>query len=288
MASALAHRAEVAELVDALGSGPSGVKTLWRFESSSRHRAGFFYNNNNKMPTPITPTPAAPDAAADARRLARARHNMVEQQIRPWEVLDERVLALYEEPQLWREHFVFDAARRHLAYADLMLPFGDAAAGEAMLEPKLEARMLQTLDLSADDVVLHIGCGSGFFAALLGRLCRRVYSVESNPQVAEAARARLQSRANNVEVVCGCGMAGLPERAPFDAIALTGATPTPPAALFEQLRVGGKLLAVVGEAPAMRLRLHWRPASGSAQWQDILETQLPRLSNAAQSSSFVF
>ena len=179
------------------------------------------------------------------------RLNMIEQQIRTWDVLDERILDLYH--QVEREDFVVDTAHRNLAYGDLSLPIGE---GEVMLEPKLEARMLQILAPVAGEKILHVGAGSGFFAALLGRLAGFVLSVEISPTLAAAAQKRLSAAGiNNVDVKIGDGAGGFADGAPFDAVVLTGSVPFVNASFFSILKDGGRLLAVEGEAPAMTLRL---------------------------------
>ncbi len=256
--------AEVAELADAPGSGPGGVQTLWRFESSSRHR---------RQPRRTM--------AHEQQRQA----NMIEQQIRTWDVLDERVLAACRE--LRREDFVALAAHRPLAYADAALPLGDG--GGRMLEPKLEARMLQALAPTREEKILHIGTGSGYFAALLGLLAGDVVSVEISPALAGAARERLEKAgARNVSVRCADGCGGLPEEAPFDAIVLTASAPMIPPSLWHQVRNGGRILAIVGDAPAMTLRLIETRGGDVRIVRDILETCVEPLVGAPQPERFRF
>lgn len=202
---------------------------------------------------------------------------MIEQQIRTWEVLDERVLALYADDTLQRESFIAEADKKPFAYADMMLPIGE---GQVMLEPKLEARMLQTLAPDPREKILHIGCGSGYFAALLGRLAAQVISVENRPALASAAEARLGGF-SNIRVVCADGAAGLPAEAPYDTIVFTAALPHLPPALEGQINEGGKLLAVIGSAPAMTLRLYRKQHGLLHVQQDILETHLPLLDNTS-------
>ena len=207
---------------------------------------------------------------------------MIAQQIRAWEVLDESVLSLYEG--LWREDFVSDSSLRDLAYADMALPIGD---GQVMLEPKLEARMLQVLLAQADENLLHIGCGSGYFAALLGKMAATVHSLDNRPDLAAAAQSRLQALKDiHVSVEVADGMDGWPDAAPYDAIVLTGSLPQVPATLFQQLAAGGRLLAIVGTAPIMRLRLHEKKPTGDILHRDILETVVPSLDNVRRERAF--
>ena len=206
--------------------------------------------------------------------------NMIEQQIRPWGVLDERVLELYRA--MPREQFVSGSAA--LAYADAALPIGH---GQCMLEPKLEARMLQALTLQKTESVLHIGAGSGFFAAMLGRLAAAVTSVEIIPELAQTAMRRLESQPN-VKIIAGDGARGLENQEKYDVIVLTGATGVIAESLWKNLSPNGRLLAVVGQAPAMTLRLHQTFVDGIIVKKDILETCIPLLQNAPLSSTFVF
>lgn len=209
------------------------------------------------------------------------RANMIEQQIRPWEVLDETVLELYRT--IPREDFV-PAPMRDLAYADTALPLG---FGQSMLEPKLEARMLQALELRPQERVLHVGCGSGFFAALLGNLAAAVQTVEIIPELAESAAARLKPF-GNVEVLVADGARGAAADEKFDAIVLTGATPVIAPEFWRNLKDGGRLLAVEGRAPAMTLALVQKRKEGMLLRRDILETQIPLLQNAPASAAFEF
>ena len=204
-----------------------------------------------------------------------SRHNMIEQQIRTWEVLDNRVLALYAEDTLQRESFIAQEDKKPFAYADMMLPIGE---GQVMLEPKLEARMLQALAPDPQEKILHIGCGSGYFAALLSRLAEQVTSMEIRPALARAAEARLGGFPN-IRVVCADGAHGLPTDAPYDTLVFTAALPHLPPSLAEQLNEGGKLLAVIGSAPAMTLKLFRKQYGALHVQHDILETHLPLLDN---------
>ena len=213
------------------------------------------------------------------------RHNMIEQQLRTWEVLDSDVLALYADDTLRREDFIDAEDKKSLAYADLALPL---AEGQFMLEPKLEARMLQCLAPRRQEKILHIGTGSGFFAALLGRLAAQVISVEIRPSLAAAAAARLAS-VPTVLPVTGDGAGGWPAQAPYDAIVFTGALPRLPAGLAAQLADGGRVLAVIGSAPVMTLHLFVKDSNGVlACRQHILETVIPLLDNTPALNEFSF
>jgi protein-L-isoaspartate(D-aspartate) O-methyltransferase len=211
---------------------------------------------------------------------AKARETMVEQQVRPWDVLDARVLEVLSA--LPREAFVADA-HRALAYADLALPIGH---GEVMMKPVVEGRMLQALDLQPDEEVLEIGTGSGFIAACLGRLARAVVSVELHADLAAAARARLdaQGLGGNIEVVTADALAWQNARR-FDAVCVTGAVDTLPPRFLGWLRPGGRLFVVRGRAPAMEAVL-LRPHSGGMRTESLFETELPYLAGAAPVPEF--
>src|SRR5207248_7832507 len=182
--------------------------------------------------------------------LEQARNNMVEQQIRTWEVLDQDVLdLLYVVP---REEFV-PPQHRALAFSDMQLPLGE---GERMWEPKLEARVLQELDVHRSDRVLEVGTGSGYLSALLAHRAAHVYSVEIKPALAAFGRRNLERHGtDNVTLEIGDAARGWERHAPYHVIVLTGSTPVLPRALLEQLEIGGRLFAGVGEAPAMTARL---------------------------------
>ena len=215
--------------------------------------------------------------------LEQARANMVEQQIRPWEVLDQAVLdLLYAVP---REEFV-PAAYRNLAFADLEIPIGE---GERMMAPKIEARLLQSLALGKTDRVLEVGTGSGYLTALLARSAAHVHSLEIRPALAAFGRGNLERQGvDNVTLEIGDGARGDPKRAPYDAIVLTGSTPVLPATLREQLAPGGRLFAVVGEPPIMVARLVTCTAPGTYGAADLFDTLLAPLANAERAPQFRF
>jgi len=215
--------------------------------------------------------------------LEQARSNMVEQQIRPWEVLDQDVLdLLYLVP---REEFVPEK-QRALAFADTQLPIGE---GESMWEPKVEARVIQELALGKTDRVLEVGTGSGYLTALMAHRAAHVTSVEINAKLAQFGRRNLERHGiDNVALEPGDAARGWPGHAPYDAIVLTGSTPVLPRAFLEQLVVGGRLFAVVGEAPVMSARLLTCTAPQVCRAVDLFETVIPPLANCEQAPRFRF
>ena len=214
--------------------------------------------------------------------IEQARFNMVEQQVRTWDVLDQDVLDLLFAVR--REEFV-PAAYRALAFADLEIPL---PGGERMWTPKMEARVVQELRLRAGETVLEIGTGSGYLTALMASLGTRVTSVEIDPVLSGAAAPKLaRAGVPPVELIVGDGARGFGSDQ-YDAIVLTGSTPVLPDAFGRQLRPGGRLFAVVGEAPAMAARLLQWTAPGSASTRDLFETVIAPLKNAATPSRFRF
>jgi protein-L-isoaspartate(D-aspartate) O-methyltransferase len=212
----------------------------------------------------------------------QARFNMVEQQIRTWEVLDQSVLDLLFEVK--REDFVPEAYRS-LAFADLELPL---AHGQRMWSPKMEARVLQTLQLKPRESVLEIGTGSGYMAALLASRAGTVTSVEIDPQLSAEAAARLsRARFANVQCVVGDGAQGFGADK-YDAVVLTGSTPLLPESLLGQLQPGGRIFAVVGDAPVMTARIVQWTAPGSRLTIDLFETVIAPLAHAAAPARFRF
>jgi len=215
--------------------------------------------------------------------MERARFNMVEQQVRPWDVLDQRVLDLLGSVP--REAFVPDTYRE-LAFADLELPIGH---DQVMLPPRTQARALQSLDVRAADRVLEVGTGSGYLTALLARLAHHVYSVEILPELAELASRNLTAiGVTNATVETGDAAAGWPRHAPYDVILVGGAMASVPDSLREQLRTGGRMFVVAGDEPVMEARLITRV--GENQWTDeaLFETRIPPLANVPEPSRFVF
>lgn len=220
----------------------------------------------------------------------QARFNMIEQQIRPWDVLDEHILDLLAAVR--REDFV-PPAHRALAFADIEIPLRDTdaavAAGQVMLEPRVEARMLQDVQVAKHEKVLEIGTGSGFMAALLGHRAQRVLTLEIDNELAQTAHTNLQ-RAGvlNVEVrVADGATADLSADGPFDVIVLSGSVAKLPDALLGLLKPGGRLMAVVGDEPVMRATLVHQSGTGFVTTQpwDVI---IPRLIGFPEPSRFHF
>ena len=215
--------------------------------------------------------------------IEKARFNMVEQQIRPWEVLDQDVLDLLMTVK--REEFV-PAAYRELAFTEVEIPIG---CGQVMLKPVIEGKVLQALRLAKSDSVLEVGTGSGYFAALLAARAEWVRTIEIECELVKLAGANLaRNGVENVVVVQGDGIGGWAERAPYDVIVVSGGLPFVPQALLEQLKVGGRLFAFVGEAPVMKARLVTCEGEGRFRTEDIFETVVPMLKNAPQRDAFSF
>jgi protein-L-isoaspartate(D-aspartate) O-methyltransferase len=222
--------------------------------------------------------------------LETARFNMIEQQIRPWEVLDPAVLSLLAAMR--REDFC-PPAMRALAFVDTQVPLLPAKPhGPCMLEPKVEARVLQELQVQAHEKVLEIGTGSGFMAALLAHRAQQVFSLECEPSLATLARENLHRNGiANVTVVrtaAAEGAQGLPAEAPFDVIVLSGSVPAVPSHLLAQLKVGGRLIAIVGDEPIMRARLVTRAGEAAFAEVDLFDTVAPRLLGFAEPTRFHF
>lgn len=215
--------------------------------------------------------------------IEQARFNMIEQQIRPWEVLDPQVLDLLFVVK--RENFT-PPAYRNLAFADMEIPLGE---GQAMLAPKIEAKLLQELGLKKTDKVLEIGTGSGYMAALLAARAEHVVSVENRPALAEQARRNLAAAGvDNVTVETGDGTGGWPARGPYDAIVVSGSLPELPAALLKQLRLGGRLAAIVGSAPVMEAVLVTCTGEGIYNTVNLFETVVAPLDGITAKPAFVF
>lgn len=216
-----------------------------------------------------------------------ARFNMIEQQIRPWEVLDGQVLSLLSLVK--RENFV-PLAHKALAFADMEIPLQSSGSkGQCMLAPKVEARLLQDADIQATDKVLEIGTGSGYMAALLAQQASSVVSLEIDPALAQMARTNLQNAGiTHVDVRQADGSQGAPSDGPFDVIVLSGSVPEVPQHLLNQLTLGGRLLAIVGEDPVMRASVITR--KGEQQWQtsEPWDTVAPRLQGFPEHNRFTF
>lgn len=217
--------------------------------------------------------------------IEQARFNMVEQQIRPWDVLDPKVLNLLHEVK--REAFVPEAYRA-LAFADLEIPIG-AGEGQCMLPPRVEAKFLQEVAVKPEDRVLEIGTGTGYMAALLAARAEHVVSIEKCPELAEMARANLRAAGvANVTVEVGDGSRGLPARGPYDVIVVSGSLPAVPQALLGQLRIGGRLAVIVGKSPVMEAQLVTCTAEGRYNTVNLFETVVAPLEGAAATQEFAF
>lgn len=215
--------------------------------------------------------------------LEQARFNMIEQQIRPWNVLDAEVLELLAVVK--REDFV-PLAHKALAFMDMEIPLGQ---GQVMLAPRVEARMLQDAAVQKHEKVLEIGAGSGYMAALLAHRAQRVISLEINPELAQMARANLQKAGiHNVEVRQFDGSKGVSPDGPFDVIMLSGSVAEVPQALLAQLKVGGRLVGIVGEEPTMRLNVVTRTSDAEFKTTTPWDTVAPRLLNFPEPSHFHF
>jgi protein-L-isoaspartate(D-aspartate) O-methyltransferase len=213
----------------------------------------------------------------------QARFNMIEQQIRTWEVLDPAVLELLFEVK--REDFV-PPEHAGLAFADLEIPLGH---GESMMQPKLEARIVQELAIQPHENVYEVGTGSGYLTALLAHRARHVTSAEIHGDLRSRAEQVLRSRGiGNVTLIGGDSAAAPLAESAFDVIVITGSLPLLPQAFLDRLSVGGRLFAVLGDAPAMKAVLARQPVAGSFQHVELFETMLKPLVNAPQPPRFRF
>ena len=223
--------------------------------------------------------------------IEQARFNMIEQQIRPWDVLDPKVLALLSVVK--REDFV-PQAHKALAFVDMEIPLAGSAEaalsnGRCMLAPRVEARLLQEAAVQPHEKVLEVGAGSGYMAALLAGQAMSVISLEIDPELAATARANIKRAGiSNVEVREADGARGLAGEAPFDVIMLSGSVAEVPEALLSQLKVGGRLVAIVGNEPMMRATLITRTGEAAYTTAQRWDTVAPRLQNFPQPSRFSF
>ena len=219
--------------------------------------------------------------------MEHARFNMIEQQIRPWEVLDPHVLQLISVVK--REDFV-PLAHKALAFVDMEIPLREGGVrGQAMLAPRVEARLLQEANVQKHEKVLEIGAGSGYLTALLAHRAQRVLALEIEPELARMARANLQKAGiHNAEVREGDGVAGAKGDSPFDVIVLGGSVAEVPPALLAQVKVGGRLVGIVGDEPMMRATVMTR--TGEATWTTVQpwDTVVPRLVNFPELPKFHF
>ena len=219
--------------------------------------------------------------------IEKARFNMVEQQIRTWDVLDQEVLdLLYLVP---REEFV-PAAYRGLAFTDMEIPIGrNGDQVECMMPPRMEARIVQEVALKKSDRVLEIGTGSGYLTALMAHRASHVCSVEINPSLAAFGRANLSRHGvENVTLEIGDAARGWSAHAPYDVIVMTGSTPVLPKAIVNQLAAGARLFAVVGDRPVMTATLVTCSIPGELASAELFDTVIPPLINAERASRFQF
>ena len=215
--------------------------------------------------------------------IEQARFNMIEQQIRPWNVLDQDVLDLLHVVK--REQFV-PAAYQNLAFADVEIPL---PGGEAMLAPKFEARILQEVGVRKHETVLEIGTGSGYMAALLAHRAAKVTTVEINPETAELAKKNLANAGiHNVTVETGNGAEGWAKGAPYDAIVISGALEVLPEAFLKQVKVGGRIAAIIGQAPVMEAAIITRTGEDTYGTIKVFETNVRYLTGAPVPSHFQF
>ena len=220
--------------------------------------------------------------------IEQARFNMIEQQIRPWDVLDQDVLNLLTVVK--REDFV-PAAYKNLAFVDTEIPLGGIplGAGESMFTPKLEARILQEVGLKKHENVLEIGTGSGYMAALLAFKGRHVTTVEILPELKAMAEKNLAANGvSNVSVELGNGAQGWANGAPFDVIVISASVPVLPEAFMQQIKVGGRILAIIGDAPVMSAHLITRVSDSAYDTIKLFETNVKPLAQATTPSQFTF
>ncbi len=214
---------------------------------------------------------------------AQARFNMIEQQIRPWNVLDAEVLTLLSEVR--REEFV-PLAHQALAFADIEIPLGH---GQCMLAPRMEARMLQDLQVQKHERALEIGTGSGYMAALLAHQAHSVLSLECVAELADSAAARLhQMGIHNAEVRQADGSKALRDTGRFHAIVLSGSVPAVPQHLLDLLEIGGRLMAIVGDEPIMSAQLFTRVSESAFSSTTPWDANAPRLHGFTEHSQFHF
>lgn len=213
----------------------------------------------------------------------QARFNMIEQQIRPAEVLDQHVLKVISDTP--REAFV-PTNYRELAFSDLNIPLPN---GQRMMKPIMEARLLQALNIQASDSILEIGTGSGYFTALLAKLGNKVQSVEIDAAIMASAQDKLDAQGiNNVTLIHGDAARGWDQNGPFDVIAITGSLPILPDSFQQQLTIGGRMVAIVGQSPVMQVLVITRIDKTQWSTECLYETDFPELINAEQPQAFIF
>ena len=211
-----------------------------------------------------------------------ARHNMIVQQIQPWNVRDDNVLDLIQ--RLPREDFVPAQYKEH-AFTDMNIPLGN---GQEMMSPKLEAYILQALKVQEQDKVLEVGTGTGYFTALLASQSRHVVTVDIDADALKRAKEKLTAhQITNVSYEEGDAALGWDKQKPYDVIVITGSMPVLPETFQRNLNVGGRLFVIVGDSPAMEALLITRVKDNEWKHKVLLETDIPALINAAQPERFV-
>ena len=213
----------------------------------------------------------------------QARSNMIEQQIRPWDVPNQAVLDIISE--IHREDFMPDEYKR-LALADIRIPLGH---GQATMTPKVEARLLQALVVRPEDEILEVGTGSAYMTALLAKSGHHVLSIEIHSEFIEQAGPKLQQHnIHNVTLECGDAIHGWQQSAPYDVIVLTGSVPFLEECIQQQLKIGGRMFAITGSSPVMEARLIKRISENDWHNEILFETDLPELEGATQIEQFTF
>lgn len=214
--------------------------------------------------------------------IEQARENMIKQQLRTWEVLDDQLLELLQ--QVPREDFV-PPALRNLAFADINIPLDD---GQVMMPPRMEARMLQALAIKTGEEVLEIGTGSGYVTALLAKQAKKVYSVEISPHLLQSAGEKLAAHGiRNIVLEQGDGAQGWNSHKMYEVTAITGSLPILPRSFLESMTIGGRLFAIIGDAPLMEATLVTRVGNSDWSREVLFETELPPLKNVQQVERFV-
>ncbi len=212
-----------------------------------------------------------------------ARSNMIEQQIKPWNVPNQSVLDLISE--IHREDFIPDEYKR-LAFADTRIPL---AHGQVTMTPKVEARLLQALEIEPEDEILEVGTGCAYLTALLAKSGHHVLSVDIHPEFTEQARVKLQQYdIHNVTLETGDAVHGQQQSSPYNVIVLTGSVPFLDGKLEQQLKINGRLFAITGQSPAMEAKLIKRLSENEWSTEILFETDLPELEGASQVEPFKF
>jgi len=213
--------------------------------------------------------------------LDQARFFMVEQQIRPWDVLDPKILDLFMDIP---RHLFVEAGNEELAYSDIELPI---TQNQSMMHPKVEGRLLQALDIDENDTVLEVGTGSGYLTALMANLGKTVTTIELHEDILKIAKTRLESY-KNIEFVTGDAANSWNDGKEYDAIILTGSVATVPQSFKQQLTLGGRLALVTGQAPAMTAQVITRISNQEWETETLFETDLAPLENAPTTERFIF